>query len=73
MLFNHKITNAPHVPRARALLDAPALVRNPVAVFERYRQELGPTFTVHLGGAKAAIVSTSPSFIHHALHTKTAN
>jgi cytochrome P450 len=73
MLFNHKITNAPHVPRARALLDAPALVRNPVALFERYRQEFGHTFTVHLGGAKAAIVSTSPSFIHHALHTKTAN
>ena len=73
MLFNTRITNAPHVPRARALLDARAIVRNPVAVFERYRKELGHTFTLHMGGAKAAIVSTSPSFIHHALHTNTAN
>jgi cytochrome P450 len=73
MLFNGKITNAPHVPRARAFLDARAIARHPVAVFEKYRQEFGPTFTLHMGGAKAAIVSTSPSFIHHALHTKAAN
>jgi cytochrome P450 len=73
MLLNGRITNAPHVPRGRAFLDAPALVRNPVAVFEKYRQELGSTFTLHMGGARSAIVSTSPDFIHHALHTKTAN
>jgi len=35
---------------------------------ERYRQELGPTFTLHLGGARPAIVSIDPAFIHRALH-----
>ena len=72
-MFMSRITNAPHVPRARAFLDARAMIRNPVAVFEKYRQQLGPTFTLHLGGAKGAIVSTSPSFVHHALQTNTAN
>jgi cytochrome P450 len=62
------ITNAPHVPRWRTFLEAGALVRNPVAVFETYRKEFGPTFTLYLGGARAAIVSTEPAFVHHALH-----
>jgi cytochrome P450 len=62
------ITNAPQVPRSRAFREARALVRNPVTVFECYRRELGPTFAVHLGGARPAIVSTDPEFIHHALH-----
>jgi cytochrome P450 len=68
MLLRGTITNAPHIPRVRALLDAPALVRNPVATFEKYRRELGHTFSVHLGGARPAIVSTNPSFVHEALH-----
>jgi cytochrome P450 len=63
-----RITNAPQVPRSRAFREAWALVRNPVTVFERYRSELGPTFAVHLGGARPAIVSTDPDFIHQALH-----
>ncbi|MGI9627070.1 MAG: hypothetical protein ACR2QM_09555, partial [Longimicrobiales bacterium] len=62
-MFSGRITNAPHVPRAKAFLDARAMIRNPVAVFEKYRNEHGPTFTVHLGGAMGAIVSTSPSFV----------
>lgn len=68
MMLESKITNAPHVPRWRAFLEAGALVRNPVAVMETYRRELGSTFTLHLGGAKAAIVSAEPAFIHHVLH-----
>lgn len=67
-MFDSTITNAPHVPRWRTVREAGALVRNPVAVFETYRRELGRTFTLHLGGARAAIVSTEPAFIHHALH-----
>lgn len=63
-----KITNLPHVPRSRAFREAWALVRHPVRVFERYRSELGRTFAVHLGGARPAVVSTDPDFIHHALH-----
>jgi cytochrome P450 len=67
-VFDSTITNAPHVPRWRTFREAGALVRNPVEVFEMYRKEFGRTFTLHLGGAKAAIVSTEPAFIHHALH-----
>ena len=43
------------------------MIRNPVRIFERYRDQFGPTFTFHFGGAKGAIVSTSPSFIQHVL------
>ena len=68
MPLTTKITNLPHVPRLRAFREAGALVRNPVATFQQYRRELGRTFTLHLGGAKAAIVTTDPDFIHHALH-----
>ena len=49
------------------------MIRHPLAVFEKYRREFGPTFTMHLGGAKPAIVSTSPTFVHHALQTNRAN
>ncbi|MEJ2541883.1 MAG: cytochrome P450 [Gemmatimonadota bacterium] len=68
MLFDGRITNAPHVPRSRTFREARALVRNPVEVMERYRREYGRTFTLHLGGARPAIVSIDPSFIHQALH-----
>lgn len=67
------ISNAPHVPRAKALLDARAMVRNPIEVFERYRGELGPTFTVHLGGGRAAIVTTDPDFAQHVLQRNSGN
>ena len=72
MLYS-KITNAPHVPRARALLDSPGMIKNPVGMCEKYRKELGPTFTMHMGGARPVIVSTSPSFVHHTLQTNKAN
>ena len=72
MLFD-RITNAPHVSRAKSFLDARAMVRNPVRVFENYRQQLGPTFTVHLGGGKEAIVSTNPDFVRHVLQKNWAN
>ena len=72
MLFD-RITNAPHVSRAKSFLDARAMVRNPVRVFENYRQQLGPTFTVHLGGGKEAIVSTNPDFVQHVLQKNWAN
>lgn len=71
MALRFRITNVPHVPRTRAFREAWALVRNPVAVFEQYRQEYGRTFSVHLGGARPAIVSTDPSFVHHALRDVT--
>jgi len=62
-MFEGTITNAPHVPRGRAFLDSRDMIRNPVSVFERYREALGPTFTFHFGGAKRALVTTEPELI----------
>jgi cytochrome P450 len=67
LLFDGKFTNAPHVPRGRAFLDSRDMVRNPVDVFEKYRAELGPTFTFHFGGARRSVVSTDPALIQHVL------
>jgi len=66
-MSNGRITNAPHVPRRRALLDVRHTVRNPLEVFEKYRAELGDTFTFHFGGLKPTIVSSNPDFIQHVL------
>lgn len=62
-----RISNVPHVPRLRALLDSRAMGRNPVAVFEGHRARLGSTFTVHFGGVKPAVVSTDPVVLEHVL------
>lgn len=72
-MLDAKITNAPHVPRKDAFLDSRDMVRNPVLVFEKYRKELGPTFTFHFGGAKRTIVSTDPEFIQHILRDNQKN
>jgi len=66
-MFEGTISNAPHVPRGRAVLDSRAMVRNPVSVFEKYRARLGPTFTVHFGGVKPSVVSTDPVVLEHVL------
>ena len=66
-MFEGRISNAPHVPRGRAFLDSRDMVRNPVAVFEKYRARLGPTFTFHFGGVKPSVVSTDPVVVEHVL------
>lgn len=66
-MLDGKFTNAPHVPRGQALWDSRDMVRNPVEVFEKYRAELGHTFTFHFGGARRAVVSTDPALIQHVL------
>lgn len=66
-MFEGRISNVPHVPRGRSLLDARDMMRNPVAVFEKYRAQLGPTFTVHFGGVKPSVVSTDPVVLEHVL------
>ena len=72
-MLNREITNAPHVPQWRALLDSRAMVRNPVMVFEKYRATLGHTFTFHFGGTRPTIVSSDPEFIQHVLRTNRDN
>jgi len=66
-------TSVPHVPRLTAFRDAPAMISHPVRVFERYRAELGPTFTFHFGGASGAFVTTEPRVIQHVLKTNSEN
>ena len=72
-MFEGRITNAPHVHRGRALLDSGDMVRNPIAVFEKYRARFGPTFTVHFGGVKPSVVSTDPVVIEHVLRNNRDN
>ena len=66
-MFEGHISNAPHVHRARAILDAPEMFRDAVAVFERYRARLGPTFSLHFGGVKPAVMTTDPVVLEHVL------
>lgn len=68
-----RITNAPYVPRLRAVLDSRGMARNPVAVFERYRSGLGATFTTHFGGVRPAVVSSDPVLIEHVLRVNREN
>jgi cytochrome P450 len=72
-MFGRTITNAPRVPRGRTIFDAPAMVRNPVAVLEAYRARFGPTFTFHFGGVKRAMATTDPVVIEHVLRTNRDN
>ncbi len=66
-MFEGRISNTPHVPRSRAILDLRAMVRNPVSVFEEYRARFGPTFTLHFGGVTPSVVSTDPVVVEHVL------
>jgi cytochrome P450 len=66
-MFEGRISNAPHVHRGRAFLDSRDMVRNPVALFEKYRARFGPTFTVHFGGVKPSVVSADPVVLEHVL------
>jgi cytochrome P450 len=72
-MFDGRISNAPHVHRGRALLDSRDMARNPVGVFERYRERLGPTFTLHFGGVKPSVVTTDPVVVEHVLRTNRDN
>lgn len=72
-MFEGRISNAPHVPRGRSLLDSRDMVRNPVAVFEKYRAQLGPTFTLHFGGVVPSVVLTDPVVLEHVLRANRDN
>ena len=73
MMLFAPITNAPHVPRGRSFMDARAMVRHPVSVFEKYRAKHGATFTFHFGGVKPSVVSTDPVVIEHVLRSNRSN
>lgn len=73
MTFFGPITNVPHVPRRVSVRDTPDLMRNPVAVFERYRRRHGPTFTFHLGGVRPTLVTADPEVLEHVLKRNASN
>ena len=66
-MLTGRFTTLPHVPRASAFLDSRQMIRNPVSVFEKYRKELGPTFSFHFGGARRSVVTTDPEIIAQVL------
>lgn len=66
-------SDTPHVSRREAFLDSGDMVKNPVHVFEKYRKQLGPTFTFFFGGIKRTIVSAEPEFIQHVLKDNAGN
>ena len=67
------LESSPRVPRLSAFLDSRDMVRNPVAVMESYRKELGRTFTFHFGGVRRAVVSSDPAFIEVVLKLRRDN
>ena len=72
-MVTRRISNVPHVPRGHAFLDAFAMVHNPVAVFEKYRERYGATFTFHFGGITPAVVSSDPVVVEHVLRVNRDN
>jgi len=72
-MFDGRITNAPHVHRGRAVLDARGMLRNCIEVFENYRARHGQTFTVHFGGLIPAVVTADPVVIEHVLRANQGN
>lgn len=63
----------PKVSRVESFMDAGSMVKNPISVFEKYRKELGPTFTFYFGGTKRTVVTTDPAIIQHVLKDNHTN
>jgi cytochrome P450 len=49
------------------------MVKNPVQVFETYREKLGPTFGFHFGGIKKTIVTADPEMLQYILKDNNSN
>lgn len=63
----------PKIPVIESFLDTREMVRNPVAVFEQYRERLGPTFEFRFGGMKKTIVTADPEFLKYVLKDNNSN
>ena len=63
----------PKIPVIKSFLDTREMVRNPVAVFEQYRERLGPTFEFRFGGMKKTIVTADPEFLKYVLKDNNSN
>lgn len=67
------MSNTPHISIIESFLDTTEMVKNPVGVFEDYRQRLGPTFQFHFGGMRKTIVTADPEFLKYVLKDNNDN
>ncbi len=63
----------PKIPIIESFLDTKEMVKNPVQVFEQYRQKLGPTFEFRFGGMRKTIVTADPDFLKYVLKDNNDN
>jgi cytochrome P450 len=64
-----KTTQIPKIPTIVALSDIQEMIKSPIAVFEKYRKQKGPTFKFRFG-LGTTIVTTDPEMIKHVLKDK---
>lgn len=63
----------PKIPIIESFLDTREMVKNPVQVFENYRERLGPTFEFRFGGMRKTIVTADPEFLKYVLKDNNDN
>jgi len=56
-----------------SFLDTTEMVKNPILVFEKYRERLGPTFEFRFGGMRKTIVTADPEFLKYVLKDNNDN
>ncbi|MBD81110.1 MAG: hypothetical protein CL840_19485 [Crocinitomicaceae bacterium] len=61
------------VSSIESLLDTTEMVKNPVQVFEKYRQKHGATFKFNFGGFRKTVVTADPDFLKYILKDNNSN
>lgn len=67
-----RITNTPNVPTWRIVRDTAAMLQSPVHVFEQYRKEFGPVYTLRFGIRRTMVVS-DPDMLRYILKENNEN
>jgi cytochrome P450 len=68
-----KNLKTPKISSIESILDTREMVKNPIQVFEKYRQKLGPTFQFKFGGMRKTIVTADPDFLKYVLKDNNDN
>lgn len=66
------ITNTPNVPTWRIIKDTAAMLQSPVHVFEKYRKEFGPIYTLRFGVRRTMVVA-DPDMLRYILKENNDN
>jgi cytochrome P450 len=72
-MYKNPITHTPGISRTETILKSRDFLKNPIKVFEEYREKLGANFTFFFGGTKRTIVTADPDFIKYILKDNNAN